>query len=60
MMRVAGAYCACAPMPASLMIGHHFSISAFRNAPSPSGVCRARRATSRPGSVNRFRIAGSA
>jgi hypothetical protein len=25
----AGAHCACAPMPAALMIGHHFSISAF-------------------------------
>jgi hypothetical protein len=22
-------YCACTPMPAALMIGHHFSISAF-------------------------------
>jgi hypothetical protein len=26
-------------MLATLMIGHHFLISAFRNAPSASGVC---------------------
>ena len=46
-------------MPAALMIGHHFSISVFWNAASPSGVCCARGATSRPSSVNRFWIAGS-
>jgi hypothetical protein len=60
MIPVAGAYCACAPMPASLMIGHHFAISVFWNAARPSGVCWARGATSRPSSVNRFWIAGSA
>src|SRR4029079_19324737 len=44
-------------MPAALMIGHHFSISAFWKAASPSGVCCARGATSSPNSVNRFWIA---
>jgi hypothetical protein len=29
-------------MPASLMIGHHFSASAFCKAPSASGVCCSR------------------
>jgi hypothetical protein len=29
-------------MPAALMIGHHFSISAFCNAPSAAGVCSSR------------------
>jgi hypothetical protein len=32
-------------MPAALMIGHHFSISAFCNLPSASGVCRSRGTT---------------
>ena len=49
-------HCACAPMPAALMIGHHLSISAFWNAASPSGVCCSRGATSSPNSVNRFWI----
>ena len=42
------------------MIGHHFSISAFWNAASPSGVCCSREATSRPSSVKRAFTAGSA
>ena len=52
---------ACAPIPAALMIGHHFSISAFWNVASPSGVCSGSRgATSSPRSANRLRTAGSA
>src|SRR5215813_3762622 len=50
----------CALMPASLMIGHHFAISAFWNAARPSGVCCSRGATSSPSSVKRARKAGSA
>ncbi len=32
----------CAVMPAALMIGHHFSISALWNARRNSGVCSSR------------------
>src|SRR5205085_5802675 len=46
--------------PAALMIGHHFSISAFWNAASPSGVCCCASATSSPSSVNFAFTAGSA
>src|SRR4029079_9454403 len=46
-------------MPDALMIGHHFSISAFWNAASPSGVCCSFEATSSPSSVNLARTAGS-
>src|SRR4029453_8375085 len=35
-------YCACALMPASLMIGHHLSISAFWKPARPSGDCCSR------------------
>ena len=48
----------CAWMPDSLMIGHHFSISAFWKAARPSGVCCSREATSRPSSVKRARTDG--
>ena len=32
----------------SLIIGHHFSASAFTSAPSASGVCRSRRKNLKP------------
>ena len=38
----------CNLMPAALMIGHHFSISALWKAASPSGVCSSRVAISWP------------
>jgi len=47
-------------MPAALMIGHHFAISALWNAARPSGVCCSGEATSRPNSANFFRKPGSA
>jgi hypothetical protein len=47
-------------MPNSLMIGHHFSASAFTSAPSASGVCRSRGKTSSPRAASRDRTAGSA
>src|SRR5262245_41725500 len=55
-----GDYCACALIPASLMIGHHLSISAFWKPARPSAVCCSREATSSPNSVKRARTAGSA
>lgn len=39
-------------IPAALMIGHHFSISAFCCAASPSGVCLSRGQGSCPSSMN--------
>src|SRR6185503_850156 len=47
-------------MPAALIIGHHFSISALWNAARPSGVCSSREAISSPRSARRARTAGSA
>src|SRR5580704_6956247 len=47
-------------MPAALMIGHHFSISALWNAARPAGVCCTRGAISSPSSANRMRTFGSA
>src|SRR5262249_1156563 len=45
---------------AALMIGHHFSISAFWRVASASGVCCSRGGTSSPSSAKRRRTAGSA
>src|ERR1700730_18033967 len=45
---------------AALMIGHHFSISAFCKAPSASGVCWSGGGTSRPKSAMRVCTFGSA
>src|SRR6516165_1920144 len=50
----------CALIPSSLMIGHHFSASAFTSVPSTSGVCRSRGKASYPSSASRERTAGSA
>src|SRR5262245_50030540 len=47
-------------MPASLMIGHHLSISAFCKAASASGVCWFRGKTSSEKSETRARIVGCA
>src|SRR5262249_54383117 len=47
-------------IPNSLMIGHHFSASAFTNAPSASGVCCSRGKTSNPSSASRDRTSGRA
>src|SRR6516165_7870801 len=47
-------------IPAALMIGHHFSISAFWSARSASGVCWSRGKVSCARSANRARIIGSA
>ena len=47
-------------IPASLMIGHYFSASAFTNAPSASGVCCSGGKISWPRSASRDRTAGSA
>src|SRR6267378_662179 len=47
-------------IPNSLMIGHHFSASAFTSAPSVSGVCRSRGKISNPRAMKRDRTAGSA
>ena len=47
-------------IPSCLMIGHHFSASAFCNWPSASGVCRSRGKISSPRSASRDRTAGSA
>ena len=43
---------------AALTIGHHFSISAFWNAPSASGVCWSRGGNSRPRSSSRLAMRG--
>src|SRR6516164_2976207 len=40
-------------IPAALMIGHHFSISAFCTAASAAGVCSSRGKSSTPRSANR-------
>jgi hypothetical protein len=45
---------------AALMMGHHFPISAFCNAPRASGVCWARGKVSCARSASRARIIGSA
>ena len=45
---------------AALAMGHHFSISAFCNAPRASGVCRARGKTSCASSASRARTLGLA
>jgi hypothetical protein len=47
-------------MPAALMIGHHFSISAFCSAPRASGVCCSRDTTSCPIFASCCCTAGSA
>src|SRR5215813_7695476 len=47
-------------MFADLMIGHHYSISAFCRAASASGVCWSRGTTSCPRSASRFCTTGSA
>jgi hypothetical protein len=47
-------------MFAALMIGHHFSISAFCSAPSASGVCWSRRKISSPISAKSARTFASA
>src|SRR6516225_7125963 len=47
-------------MPAALIIGHHFAISAFCNAPSASGVCSSRPTTTGPICSIRARKVGSA
>jgi hypothetical protein len=47
-------------MPAALMIGHHFSISALWNAASASGVCSSRGTICCPRLTSRSRTAGSA
>jgi hypothetical protein len=44
----------------SLMIGHHFSMSAFCTAASASGVCSSRGKSSSPRSANRARTSGAA
>jgi hypothetical protein len=46
-------FCYSALIPAALMIGHHFSISAFCCAASPSGVCLSRGQGSCPSSMKR-------
>ena len=50
----------CCLMPAALMTGHHFSMSAFCCATSASGVCCSRGGISMPRPVRRSRTAGSA
>jgi len=45
---------------AALMMGHHFSMSAFCSAPSASGVCWSRGGISRPSSASRLRTFASA
>src|SRR5215468_4294288 len=45
---------------AALMIGHHFSASAFWNALSASGVCWSRGGISGPSSASRVRTCGEA
>src|SRR5436190_7501574 len=47
-------------MFAALIMGHHFSISAFWNAARASGVCWPRGNTSRPISASRARTVASA
>src|SRR5262245_16351173 len=47
-------------MPAALMMGHHFSMSAFCNAPRASGVCWSRDGISCSMLSNRRRTVGSA
>src|SRR6516164_2779617 len=47
-------------IPAALMIGHHFSISAFCSARSASGVCWSRGKISWPISASRLRTLASA
>jgi hypothetical protein len=47
-------------MFAVLMIGHHFSISAFCKAASAAGVCCSLGGISNPCSAKRRRTAGSA
>ena len=47
-------------MPAALMIGHHFSISAFWNLPSAAGEDISGPNSSCPMSSSRLRVAGSA
>jgi hypothetical protein len=47
-------------MPAALMIGHHFSVSALWKARSLSGVCSSRGTTWSPTFASRFCVAGSA
>src|ERR1700687_428916 len=47
-------------IPAALMIGHHFAISALCKAPSASGVCSSRATTSGPICSIRARTPGSA
>jgi hypothetical protein len=47
-------------MPAALMIGHHFSISALCSAPTASGVGWSRGKISWPSSASRDRTVGSA
>jgi len=49
-----------APIPNSLMSGHHFSESAFTSAPSFSGRCWSRGKISAPNSPIRARTFGSA
>src|SRR6516164_9888909 len=46
-------------IPAALMIGHHFSISAFCSARSASGVCWSRGKISSPRSARRAGTLGS-
>src|SRR5215813_12015768 len=46
-------------MPAALMIGHHFSISALWNAASACGVCSSRDTICWPRSASRWRTPGS-
>src|SRR5258708_18659297 len=47
-------------MPAALMIGHHFSISALCSAASAAGVCSSRGTICCPASAARWRTPGSA
>src|SRR5262249_62118644 len=47
-------------MFAALMMDHHFSVSAFCNAESASGVCWSRGGTSMPTAATRWPTAGSA
>src|SRR2546426_110927 len=47
-------------MLAALMMGHHFSASAFWKAPSTSGVCWSRGGISGPSSASRVRTWGEA
>src|SRR5215475_11970228 len=46
-------------MPAALMIGHHFAISAFCIAATASGVCCSRGGMTKPWSTSFWRMAGS-